>query len=90
VLVLSRKTNESVVVGSADGLRRLLTVTVLEIRHGSVRLGFAADDDMPIHRSEVWDRLGGQQGGPHLLPPDVPQCAAAAPRGTPQETATPR
>ena len=32
MLVLSRKNRESVVVGGADGLHRLLKVTVLDIR----------------------------------------------------------
>ena len=32
MLVLSRKNRESVVVGGADGLHRLLRVKVLEIR----------------------------------------------------------
>jgi carbon storage regulator CsrA len=72
MLVLSRKTNESVVVGSADGLRQLLTVTVLEIRHSSVRLGFEAGDDLPVHRSEVWARLAGHSRPLHSHL-DVPQ-----------------
>lgn len=86
MLVLSRKTNESVVVGSALGLRRLLTVTVLEIRPGSVRLGFEADEDMPVHRSEVWARLAGNDPGP--LPPghDIPQQPVITPRGKTKKT----
>ena len=63
MLVLSRKTDESVVVGEDDGLNRLLKVTVLEIRNGIVRLGFEANDDVPIHRSEVWERIAAQQRG---------------------------
>ena len=57
MLVLSRKPLEAVVVGAADGFSRLLKVTVLEIKHGSVRLGFEAPDDVPVHRSEIWDRI---------------------------------
>ena len=55
MLVLSRKNQESVVVGGADGFHRLLKVTVLEIRGTNVRLGFEVDTDVPVHRSEVWD-----------------------------------
>jgi sRNA-binding carbon storage regulator CsrA len=40
MLVLSRKSQESVVVGGSDGFERMLKVTVLEISHGKVRLGF--------------------------------------------------
>jgi carbon storage regulator CsrA len=59
MLVLSRKSNESVVVAAANGLEALLKVTVLEIRGMSVRLGFEADSGVPVHRSEVWERIRG-------------------------------
>jgi carbon storage regulator CsrA len=57
MLVLSRKSRESVVVGCADGSERMLTVTVLDISGGRVRLGFDGDSGVPIHRSEVWERM---------------------------------
>jgi len=57
MLVLSRKNRESVVVGGADGFQRLLKVTVLDIRGRNVKLGFDVDPDVPIHRSEVWERI---------------------------------
>ena len=62
MLVLSRKNRESVVVGGADGIHRLLKVTVLEIRGANVKLGFEADPDVPVHRSEVWERIGAGAG----------------------------
>jgi carbon storage regulator len=79
MLVLSRKHQEAVVVGGANGFERVLKVTVLEIRGRSVKLGFEADADIPVHRWEVWERLctdgrpvsptggpvaGGGAGGP--------------------------
>ena len=57
MLVLTRKNQESVVVGGADGFHRLLTVTVLQITRGKVRLGFDVDPGVPVHRSEVWERI---------------------------------
>jgi carbon storage regulator CsrA len=57
MLVLTRKCQEAVVVGGANGLERLLKVTVLGIEHGKVRLGFEAEDAVPIHRLEVWERI---------------------------------
>ena len=57
MLVLSRKPLEAVVVGGGDGIERLVKVTVLEIKHGSVRLGFEAPADVPVHRWEVWERI---------------------------------
>jgi carbon storage regulator CsrA len=67
MLVLSRKSNESVVVGRPGQFERTLRVTVLEIKNGSVRLGFEADASVPVHRSEVWERIRlshGAVGGP--------------------------
>jgi carbon storage regulator len=57
MLVLSRRSQETVVVGGTDGLDRLVTVTVLEIAAGKVRLGFDAPAAIPVHRGEVWDRI---------------------------------
>ncbi len=57
MLVLSRKSDESVVVGGSDGLERMLKVTVLDIGSDHVKLGFEANEDVPIHRSEVWERI---------------------------------
>jgi len=57
MLVLSRKSQESVVVGGGGGLERVLTVTVLEIVGSKVRLGFEADGDIPVHRLEIWERM---------------------------------
>ena len=46
MLVLARKSKESVVIGAADNLQELLRITVLEVRGGTVKLGFEADDDV--------------------------------------------
>jgi carbon storage regulator CsrA len=66
MLVLSRKSQESVVVGGSNGFERLLKVTVLEISHGKVRLGFDVEKDIPVHRLEVWERIS--RNG-HARPP---------------------
>lgn len=71
MLVLTRKLQESVVVGAADRFERLLKVTVLDITNGKVRLGFEADAGVPIHRLEVWERLLASQ------PADPPADPAA-------------
>jgi carbon storage regulator CsrA len=57
MLVLSRKPQESVVVGEANGFEAMLKVTVLEISGGRVRLGFEVDAAFPVHRLEVWERI---------------------------------
>ena len=57
MLVLTRKCQEVVVIGGADGFNVLLKVTVVGIENGKVRLGFEAADDVPVHRLEVWERI---------------------------------
>ena len=57
MLVLSRKRRESVVIGGADGLHRLLKVTVLGIHGTNVKLGFEVDANVPIHRAEAWEHI---------------------------------
>lgn len=61
MLILSRKNRESVIVGATDGFHRMLKVTVLAIKGASVKLGFEVDADVPVHRSEVWERLQARQ-----------------------------
>lgn len=53
MLVLSRKEGESVVIGDD------ITVTVVEMRNGKVRLGFDAPREVSVHRREVWIAIHG-------------------------------
>jgi len=66
MLVLSRKSQESVVVCESGGSEPVLRVTVLEIKAGKVRLGFEVDAGVPVHRLEVWERIraGKRTDGP--------------------------
>jgi carbon storage regulator len=64
MLVLTRKNQESVVVGGAGGFESLLVVTVLEIGNGKVRLGFEVDKSIPVHRREVWERIRADGAAP--------------------------
>ena len=57
MLVLARKSRESVVIGSVDDRQQTLRVTVLEIRGSTVKLGFEADEDVGVYREEVWERV---------------------------------
>jgi carbon storage regulator CsrA len=64
MLVLSRKSQESVIVGGSEGFERELKVTVLQIDRGKVRLGFEIDKEVPILRWELREQLRarGQSG----------------------------
>ena len=64
MLVLTRKCREAVVVGAALDAEPLLTVTVLGIASGRVRLGFEVRREVLVHRWEVWEQL--QAAGPPM------------------------
>jgi carbon storage regulator len=51
VLVLSRRTGESIVIGND------VTVTVLEVRGDQIRLGIDAPRDVKVHRQEVYEQI---------------------------------
>jgi carbon storage regulator len=52
MLVLSRKERESVVFTSLG-----ITVQVLRVSGGNVRLGIEAPAEIPVHRQEVAEKL---------------------------------
>jgi carbon storage regulator len=47
MLVLSRKTDESIIID------RRITITVLEVRGDKIRLGIDAPKDVPVLREEL-------------------------------------
>ena len=51
MLVLTRRTNQSIVIGPD------ITVTVLEIRGDQVRLGIRAPREVSVHREEVFAEI---------------------------------
>ena len=50
MLILTRNQNESIVID--DNIR----ITVLSDKHGQVKLGFEAPEDVEIWREEIYDR----------------------------------
>lgn len=51
MLVLSRKFNESLIIGDN------IEVIVLEIRDGNVKLGIKAPKNVSVHRNEVYENI---------------------------------
>lgn len=51
MLVLTRKVNQSIVIG--DGVE----VVVLEVRGEQVRIGIKAPRDVAVHRKEIYDQI---------------------------------
>jgi carbon storage regulator len=55
MLVLSRKQDESIVIGDN------ITIVVVEIRGDKVRLGINAPTEVPVHRQEVYEAIRREQ-----------------------------
>lgn len=55
MLVLTRRLGERIKIGDD------VTVMVLEIRGGQVRLGIAAPRSVPVHREEIWKKIQQQR-----------------------------
>jgi carbon storage regulator len=51
MLILSRKTNESIVI---DGR---ITVKIVRVEGDVVKLGVEAPPDVPVHRQEIYDEI---------------------------------
>ena len=51
MLVLSRKRDESIIIGDN------IVVTVVDIRGDKVRLGIQAPTEIPVHRQEVYEAI---------------------------------
>ena len=58
MLILSRKTNESIVINDN------IVITVVEVRGDKVRLGIEAPKEVPVHRREIYDKIKAAEGAP--------------------------
>ena len=51
MLILTRKVNETLMVGDD------VSVTVLGIKGGQIRIGINAPSDVAVHRQEVYEKI---------------------------------
>ena len=51
MLVLSRRQGESIVIGDN------ITVTIMAVAGGRVKIGVSAPAEVPVHRDEVYQRI---------------------------------
>jgi carbon storage regulator len=52
MLILTRKVNETVVIGDNQ-----VEITVLGVKGGQVRLGINAPKDISVHRKEIYSKI---------------------------------
>lgn len=62
MLVLSRKVGERILVGND------ITITVVRMAQGVVRIGVEAPSDMPIVREEIKGQMATSKGGRTATP----------------------
>lgn len=68
MLVLTRKVNQSIVIGDE------IEVIVLEVRGEQVRLGIRAPRDVAVHRKEIFEQiLSENEAAAATKPEDVPE-----------------
>lgn len=51
MLILTRRTGETVMIGND------VTLTVLGVKGNQVRIGINAPKNVPVHRSEIYERI---------------------------------
>jgi carbon storage regulator len=53
MLVLTRKTNQSIMIGDE------IEVTILAVSRDKIRLGITAPREVPVYRQEVYESMNG-------------------------------
>ena len=61
MLVLSRKPNESIMIGDN------VEITLLGIQGNKIRLGINAPADVPVHRREVYEQIAAEKQASHEI-----------------------
>lgn len=58
MLMLTRKKNESIIIGDNE-----IKITIKNVDRGVVKLGIEADKKIKIHREELYKQLKGEING---------------------------
>ena len=65
LLILSRRTDESIVIGDE------VTITILSVKGKQVRIGISAPPDVSVHREEIYQRIqSGESNAVNNTPAD--------------------
>jgi carbon storage regulator len=57
MLVLTRRIDQTILIGDPKSGLPPLEITVIEVRGDQVRLGIKAPRDMPVHRKEIYEQI---------------------------------
>lgn len=76
MLVLSRKINQSIMIGDA------VRIVIVAVDRDQVKLGIEAPRDIPVHRSEIYEEIQKANRAAAGAPSDGPAAAAPATLGT--------
>lgn len=71
MLVLTRKIDESITIGHS------ITVSVLEVKGNQVKLGVKAPKNIPINRTEVYEKIMSENIKASQAPTDLDQFLTA-------------
>lgn len=68
MLVLTRKLNQSIIIGDN------IEIVVLEVRGEQVRIGIKAPKNVSVHRKEVYEQIADEnKGAASVSPDDLPE-----------------
>lgn len=76
MLVLSRKRNESIIIGEGP---TQITVVVVKVRGDKVRLGIEAPREIPVHRNEVLAAIEAKRSQESRVESQAPEGKEATP-----------
>ena len=60
MLVLTRRLNQSIMIGDPRKPEECIEVTVVEVKGDQVRIGTQAPRDVVVHRREIYDEIAAE------------------------------
>ena len=70
MLILTRRIGETLMIGDD------ITVTVLDVKHGQVRIGVNAPKEIAVHREEIYNKIENQKQSRSAWIGELEECHA--------------